>query len=619
MKKLILFFGGISSMLSFAQMTTVGSATQFGGCNCYQLTPAVTTAQKGAIWSPNTIDLTQDFDMTFEVYFGPSDAYGADGMTFVLQENPSGIGDIGFDLGYGGASTISFESLAIEMDVFKSTSTVPSDPVDDHIAMNQNGSVQHNLVSPVSFPGSQDIEDSQYHEFRVVWTAGFNTLAVYWEGTGFPFSPLISYTGDIVTDIFGGTTDVYFGFTASTGGFVNDMRVCSNSNSTFSADLTTVCPGTTIQFTETSLSDISVNESWSWDFGDGSALDVTENPAYAYTTSGDYTVELTYTDGFGCDYVTTTDVTILPDITMDMDSTSVTCFGDTDGTGTGVPTNGTGPYVYSWNDGSTQATQTATGLAPGVYALTVTDNLGCTGMDSITVIEPLEILLAMGRTDISCFGDSTGEAGVIVTNGVPGLTYSWNDYLGQTLDTAANLPTGMYTVVVTDANGCTATDSIFISQSPEIIISGIAADDNGTGTGSIDITVSGGAAPYTYSWDNAETTEDISGLASGFYTVTVTDANGCMVSMQFEVKSSASIGDLSSIGFSVYPNPSEGILNINGSGDYKLSVYDTSGRLIIEQTENGLVTIDLSHVESGLYLLQLSVDNQHYLEKILIK
>ena len=619
MKKLILFFGGISSILSYAQMTTVGAATQFGGCNCYQLTPAVTTGQKGAIWSQNTVDLTQDFDMTFDVYFGPSDPYGADGMTFVLQENSTGIGDVGYDLGYGGASTISPQSLAIELDVFKSTSPVPTDIDDDHMGISSNGSVQHDLAGPVSFPGSQNIEDSQYHEFRVVWTAGFTTLAVYWEGSGFPFTPLISYTGDIVTDIFSGNSDVYFGFTAATGGFVNDMRVCSNSSATFSTDLSTVCPGTSIQFTEVSTSDINVNDSWTWDFGDGSPIDNSQNPAYAYTTSGNFTAELTYTDAFGCDYVSTTPITILPDITLDMDSTSVTCFGDTDGSGTGVPTNGTGPYTYAWNDGATQSTQTATALSPGVYSVLVTDNLGCTGTDSITVIEPLEILLAMGRTDITCFGDSTGEAGVVVSNGVPGLTYSWNDYLGQTLDTASNLPSGMYTVIVTDANGCMATDSIFISESPEIIITGTTTDDNGTGTGTIDITVAGGMSPYTYSWSNSETTEDLSGLASGIYTVTVTDANGCMVSMQFEVKSSAGINNLNAIGFTIYPNPSEGLVNIKGAGDYEYVIYDASGRIIVQSIENGNAEIDLTSVQSGMYILKVQKDNVNYLERLMIK
>jgi hypothetical protein len=145
---------------------------------------------------------------------------------------------------------------------------------------------------------------------------------------------------------------------------------------------------------------------------------------------------------------------------MDLDSSAVTCFGDMDGTGTATPTNGTGPYTYSWNDVSTQSTQTATGLAPGVYTVTITDDLGCTGSDSIVVDEPAEIVLTMGAIDNVCFGDSSGTAYVDVTNGVPGFTYSWNDYLTQTLDSAYNLPIGTYTVVVTDADGCSKTDSV---------------------------------------------------------------------------------------------------------------------------------------------------------------
>jgi hypothetical protein len=133
------------------------------------------------------------------------------------------------------------------------------------------------------------------------------------------------------------------------------------------------------------------------------------------------------------------------------------------------------------------------------------------------------------------------------------------------------------------------------------------------------VTVTNGLAPYAYSWSNGETTEDLSAVGSGIYTVTVTDANGCEVSMQFEVKTSAGIIDLSAIGFSVYPNPSEGILNVRGDGDYQLSVYDTSGRMILQQIENGNATIDLTYVESGMYLLRLQIENEIFLEKILIK
>jgi len=617
MKKFTLFVGLILSFTTFSQMTTQGSAVPFGtGCNCYQLTPAGIVGQAGAIWSPNSIDLTSSFDMTFQVYFGPGDAYGADGLTFVLQENSSGVGNGGWELGYGGSTTISSNSIAIELDVFKNTTPVPSDPADDHIGISSNGSVQHNLAGPTLFPGSLDIESSTYYDFRVVWDSGLQVLAVYWEGGLFP---LIAYNGDIVNSIFGGNSTVYWGFTASTGGFTNDIRVCTNSTADFLVDNATVCPGTPITFTDNSSSDLNIINGWSWDFGDGSAVDNSQNPNYTYSTPGNYTAELTMTDGFGCDYTSTTSITILPDITMDLDSSAVTCFGDMDGTGTATPTNGTGPYTYSWNDVSTQNTQTATGLAPGVYTVTITDDLGCTGSDSIVVDEPAEIVLTMGAIDNVCFGDSAGTGYVDVTNGVPGFTYSWNDYLTQTLDSAYNLPIGTYTVVVTDADGCTKTDSVVVSEGVELVLNGTSTDDNGTNNGTIDLTVVGGTAPYTYAWDNGETTEDLSGLPSGIYQVTVTDANGCQNTINVEVKSSASIADLNDIDVNIYPNPSNGQFQIITAEQIEFQIYDMSGKVIYSDNSSGNITVDINYVDSGMYMILLSVDGKTYQKKLIIE
>lgn len=616
MKKIALLAGMVLSITSFSQMTTQGSAVPFGaGCNCYQLTPAGVAGQAGAIWSPNSIDLSSSFDMSFQVFFGPGDAYGADGMTFVLQENSSGIGNGGWELGYGGSSSISANSIAIEMDVFKSTSPVPSDPSDDHIGISSNGSLQHNLAGPTNFPGALNIESSIYYDFRVVWNSVLQVLSVYWDGGLFP---LIAYNGDIVNTIFGGNSTVYWGFTAGTGGFTNDMRVCTSSSANFSVDNSTVCPGTPISFSDNSASDLGFINAWSWDFGDGSPANNSQNPNYTYTTPGDYTAELTMTDGFGCDYTSTANITILPDITMDLDSSAVSCFGDTDGTGTATPTNGTGPYTYSWDDVSSQSSSTATGLAPGFYTVTITDDLGCTGSGSVTIEEPSEILLSMGAIDNVCFRDSSGTAYVDVTNGTPNLTYSWNDYLNQTLDSAFNLPAGTYTVVVTDADGCAKTDSVAISEGVELVLNGTSTDDNGTSNGSIDLTVVGGVAPYTYSWNNGETTEDLSGLASGIYQVTVTDFAGCQNTINIEVKSTAGITNHDAIDVSIYPNPSNGQFQIVSKEQIDFQIYDLSGKEIYSASSSGNTTVDINYVESGMYMMLILIDGKAYQKKLII-
>jgi len=616
MKKLALIFSAFLSTAAMSQMTMAGAATQLGGCDCYQLT-AATIAQKGAIWSPSPLDLANDFDMSFEVYLGANDG-GADGMTFVLQENSNGIGDIGHSLGYeppvSNTNPISNQSIAIELDTWNSAPTVASDVPYDHIGISSNGIVEHDIFGPEAIDIG-NIEDGLYHTFRVQWLQAINTLIVYIDG-----NIEINLIGQDIPDLyFSGNETLYYGFTASTGGAVNETRVCAYGNSSFTNDLSSVCPGSPIAFTGTGNSDTGIINGWSWDFGDGSPTSTDQNPNYTYTIPGDYTAELTMTDGFGCDYVSTTSITILPDITMDMDSTGVTCFGDTDGSGTSTPTNGTGPYVYSWDDTGSQTTATATGLAPGTYVVTVTDDLGCVGEDSIIVDEPIDITLVMSGTDAICYQDSSGTASVVASDGTPAYTYAWDDYLSQTTSTASNLPAGTYNVTVTDDNGCTKTDMVTVVDGPQIIITGVTTTDNGTGNGSIDITVTGGVAPYTYAWDNGETTEDISGLTDGFYTVTVTDDNGCTERFTFDVKSSASVGGFAEAGFTVYPNPSNGIFTIKGSGNYDIRILDLSGKIVYAGNHSENSEISIENIQTGIYLINLTKGDDTYIDKLIIR
>lgn len=619
MKRILLSLLALSTVTSFGQMTMAGSAAPFGGsCNCYELTS--TTNQAGAIWSPDPIDLTNGFDMTFKVYLGTANG-GADGMTFVLQQNPDGLGFLGHGLGYKTPSPnpnpISAQSLAIELDTWNSGASAPGDIGDDHIAINENGSVSHNVQAPQTFPGAMNIEDGNYHDFRVVYNDAIKTLYVFWDGNA---SPLITYFNPtFIGDHFSGNPNVYFGFTAGTGGAWNAHRVCAYGAASFTTDLSSICPGTPIQFTDGSSSDTQILSDWSWDFGDGSPLNTTQSPSYTYTTPGNYTAELTMTDGFGCDYQATTPITVLPDLLLDMDSTDVTCFGDMDGVGVATSTNGSSPYSYQWNDGSSQTTQTASGLTPGVYTVTVTDALGCTGTDSITIVEPLEFTVDVTGNDIVCYGDSTGDATANLTNGIAPFTYSWNDYLSQTTATATNLFAGSYTVTVTDDKGCVASNSISLTEGPEIVVTGVTTPDDGSSNGTIDITATGGVPPLSYSWGAVGSTEDLTDLAAGTYQVTVTDDNGCEKKVIFEVGSSVGFESFSEINFNVYPNPATDHFVVEGIGDFQLQILDMSGQLIYAGIHSDFVDIDRNSMESGLYMIVLEVDGQKFVEKLILK
>jgi hypothetical protein len=203
--------------------------------------------------------------------------------------------------------------------------------------------------------------------------------------------------------------------------------------------------------------------------------------------------------------------------------THTSCYGASDGEVVISMTGGYGTLTYSWTSGSTDTI--ASNLPAGSHTVTVTDSIGYQYIATYTVNEPAEIIPNAVVTDASCNGTTDGAIDVTVANGFPPFTYSWDS--GPTTEDINGLTAGTYTITVTDTAGCTGSGAIVVAEPPAINITYIATESNGS-NGSIDITVSGGQGnSYTYAWSNSSTTEDISGLAVGTYTVTVTDTAGC--------------------------------------------------------------------------------------------
>jgi hypothetical protein len=172
---------------------------------------------------------------------------------------------------------------------------------------------------------------------------------------------------------------------------------------------------------------------------------------------------------------------------------------------------------------------TASNLQGGMYYITVTDANGCTASDSFYVVEPAVLASSISSsTDALCNGSADGTASVLSNGGTPALSYNWTP-IGGTGATASNLPAGSYTVITTDANGCTSMATTVINE-PAPNTATIAPVDvlcNGGNTGSATVTPGGGLAPYTYSWTSGGTAATENNLSAGTYDVTVTDANGC--------------------------------------------------------------------------------------------
>lgn len=268
-----------------------GSAVQ-NSCNCYTLTPPVNTIS-GSVWNANKINLNQPFDFVFNVYLGCADANGADGIVFMLQPISTSIGTTGEGMGFEGISP----SIGISLDTWQNSNR--NDPVYDHIGIQANGMVTHNndLAGPVQASATNpNIEDCQWHTFRVKWDPASKILSTYFDGDF-----RLQTNTDLINTIFNNDPLVYWGFSAGTGGANNLQQFCTALNPSFitNAINNSICIGNSISFTNTSQSFAPI-ASYYWDFGDGITSNLQTPPPHVYTTVGSYEVRLAITGLDGC-------------------------------------------------------------------------------------------------------------------------------------------------------------------------------------------------------------------------------------------------------------------------------------------------------------------------------
>ncbi len=270
--------------------------------------------------------------------------------------------------------------------------------------------------------------------------------------------------------------------------------------------------------------------------GGATAMATGGTAAYTYTWSnaattasitgvsaGTYSV--TITDNNGCTDSASLTITSGPSLTVILDS-NISCNSFMDGGATASLVGGTMPYTYAWSNGATTAS--ITGVGPGTYVVTVTDDNSLMAVDSVTITEPAVLVASATQTnDIDCYGDGDGAISANATGGTAAYSFAWNT--GATTAALTNLDGGTYSVTITDANGCTDSTSIVVNEPDSLALSAI------TGPDSIDITVTGGTSPYSYVWSNGFTQEDLNNVPTGIYTVTATDANGCVLISTQEV------------------------------------------------------------------------------------
>lgn len=255
--------------------------------------------------------------------------------------------------------------------------------------------------------------------------------------------------------------------------------------------------------------------------------------AISNLSAGNYSVVVT--DATGCTASQTFAITMSSVPTVTVTPTPAQCFGTSTGSAITNTTGGTAPYTYVWSTTPVQNTSNANGLAAGTYSITVTDALGCSVPLTVTITQPPVITVSVTPVNPTC-GGTNGSASVISGGGTGAHTYLWSTAAAGT--SISNLAPGSYSIDVTDASGCSQSQTFNISTSGTL---SVAPTSNpvlcfGANTGSASATTTGGTPPYTYAWSPAVTvTANASNLPAGTYSCLVTDALGCSFTTTYSI------------------------------------------------------------------------------------
>lgn len=303
---------------------------------------------------------------------------------------------------------------------------------------------------------------------------------------------------------------------------------------------------------------------------------------------------LTVSDTNGCNFTDSIAITQPTAIVAVSTGSVLNCYGDNTGTTTVAASGGDGPYTYQWTGGSTNAT--ATGLIAGVYQVTITDSRGCSKVTSAQVTQPQELIGYAFGTYIYC-GSQIGLLSITAAGGTSPYTFLWSN--GSTASFQTNLPVGNYSVTVTDAHGCWDTAYAVILNPPTFVVtvSSMNVPCQNSTTGFLKVDASGGVPPYMYLWSNGATVDSIYNLGIGTYSVTVTDANGCVINRFPQIIPDHVITNLYSK------------VSVCGNGTYgSIALINSSGGTLPYSYlwSNGSTNTSISGLSAGTYYLTTS-------------
>lgn len=287
-----------------------------------------------------------------------------------------------------------------------------------------------------------------------------------------------------------------------------------------------ICAGSMVTLTPT-VTGGTAPYTYSWT----PASNLSSNSTLTVIASPTVTTTYTFlvTDSNGCPATGTVTVFVNGSITTTVSVTPATCNLANGGAVASIVSGGIAPFTYSWSN-STSGT-TISNVSAGSYTVNITDSQGCTGTSVANIPNNGgPTVTASTAQDASCANFANGIAVAQASGNAPPFTYNWLTNPAILNDTAAALAPGTYTVQVTDNAGCISFGQTTVNQLAGnlFLYASVSAPANcNTATGAANTIVQGGTAPYSWLWSNMSTTQNLTNVVSGSYTVTVTDANGC--------------------------------------------------------------------------------------------
>ncbi|MFK8006663.1 MAG: HYR domain-containing protein [Saprospiraceae bacterium] len=392
---------------------------------------------------------------------------------------------------------------------------------------------------------------------------------------------------------------------------VNSANGCSNSVNaevTASADIPVANAGVggTLNCNTASLildgsgSSTGSEYSYEWTTSNGSIMNGGTSLNPNVNSGGTYQLTVFNNDN-GCISTSEVVVTETPGLEIALENSSnVNCFGNNNGAASIEVSGGNGTYTYEWSNGASQAS--IENLTAGTYNVMVTDQDNCTATYSVVIDEPLELSSNTNTSNESSFQGNNGSATANPSGGAMGYSYLWSN--GSTDATISNLAPGTYSVVITDANGCTTEETVTIEEFICTVasdVSSINVSCNGANDGQATASLTQGSGTPTFEWSNGATTSSVANLGAGTFTVVITDGNNCPSIQEITITEPAAINtSVIDVVDVICANATDGSATVDAQGGIGTLTY---------QWSTGAITATATGLSAGTYTATVTDGN----------